>query len=74
MEGSSLARLVERGGVYPGIEGSDAEELFADLAKKIVLPDDFAKTSANIVLIKALQNVIETAFKIMGITPIKELR
>ncbi len=41
---------------------------------RFVLPDDFAKTCANIVMIMAMQNVIETAFKIMGITAIKELR
>ncbi len=41
---------------------------------RFVLPDDFDKTCANIALIKAMQNVIETAFSIMGTTPIKELR
>ncbi|MCR5224690.1 MAG: arginine--tRNA ligase [Alphaproteobacteria bacterium] len=41
---------------------------------RCVLPDDFDKTCANLALIKAMQNVIETAFSIMGITAIKELR
>lgn len=41
---------------------------------RFILPDDFEKTCANIVLIKAMQNVVESAFEIMGITPVKELR
>lgn len=41
---------------------------------RFILPDNFEKTCANIVLIRAMQNVIESAFDIIGITPVKELR
>ena len=39
MEGSSLARLIEKGGVYVGIEGTDPASVFADIAKKVILPE-----------------------------------
>ncbi|MBO4404166.1 MAG: PTS sugar transporter subunit IIA [Treponema sp.] len=60
MEGSSLARLIEKGGVYVGIEGTDPEEIFADLAKKLVLPDTFDRD----LVVKELmdrENVLSTA-------------
>lgn len=41
---------------------------------RFVLPDNFEKTCANIVLIRAMQSVVESAFDIIGITPVKELR
>ena len=41
---------------------------------RFISPDDFPKTAARMVLLKALQNVIEIAFGIMGITPVEELR
>jgi arginyl-tRNA synthetase len=40
---------------------------------RLVIPDDFDKTCARMLLLKALQNVIEGALGIIGITPIKEL-
>ena len=41
---------------------------------RFVIPDDFAKTCARLTLLKATQNVMETAFAIIGITPLEELR
>ena len=41
---------------------------------RFILADDFEKTAARMVLLKAVQNVIEIAFEIMGITPVEELR
>lgn len=41
---------------------------------RFVLPDNYEKTCARIVLLKAMQNVIESAFDIIGVTPIEELR
>ncbi|MDR1561139.1 MAG: arginine--tRNA ligase [Holosporaceae bacterium] len=41
---------------------------------RFIISDDFQKTSARIVLIRAIQNIMELAFSIMGISPTKELR
>jgi arginyl-tRNA synthetase len=41
---------------------------------RLILADDFEKTCARIIMLKALQNVIECAFRIIGVTPIEELR
>jgi arginyl-tRNA synthetase len=45
-----------------------------DSLLRFILADDIPKTKARIVLLKAMQNVIESAFKIIGITPLEELR
>jgi arginyl-tRNA synthetase len=41
---------------------------------RFILPDNFPKTQARIVLLKAIQHVIESAFDIIGITHVEELR
>ncbi|MDR3179282.1 MAG: arginine--tRNA ligase [Holosporaceae bacterium] len=41
---------------------------------KFVLADDFEKTAAKMILVMLTQNVIELAFEIIGITPLRELR
>jgi arginyl-tRNA synthetase len=41
---------------------------------RFIIPDDFKKTCARIILLKAMQNVIEAAFDIIGVTPVEELR
>ncbi|GHT93795.1 arginine--tRNA ligase [Alphaproteobacteria bacterium] len=41
---------------------------------RFVIADDFQRTSAKMVLVMVMQNVIESAFGIIGVTPIKELR
>ncbi|MDR1982578.1 MAG: arginine--tRNA ligase [Holosporaceae bacterium] len=41
---------------------------------RFVIPEDFEKTCARVILLKIMQNVIESAFDIIGVTPIKELR
>jgi arginyl-tRNA synthetase len=41
---------------------------------RFVIPDDFEKTCVRLTLLKIMQNVIESAFDIMGVTPVKELR
>ncbi|GHU18963.1 arginine--tRNA ligase [Alphaproteobacteria bacterium] len=41
---------------------------------RFVLADDFQRTSAKMVLVMVMQNVIESAFGIIGVSPIKELR
>ncbi|MDR0632190.1 MAG: arginine--tRNA ligase [Holosporaceae bacterium] len=41
---------------------------------RFILPDDFDKTCARLVLLRAMQNVVESAFNIIGITPVEELR
>ncbi|MDR2794603.1 MAG: arginine--tRNA ligase [Holosporaceae bacterium] len=41
---------------------------------RFILADDFEKTAAKMILIMLIQNVIESAFKIIGITPLRELR
>ena len=41
---------------------------------RFVLPDDFDKTCAKMYLLKSVQNVIEIAFGIIGVTPMEELR
>jgi arginyl-tRNA synthetase len=42
-------------------------------ALRFIITDDFDKTCARILLLKALQNVIESAFNIVGVTPVEEL-
>jgi arginyl-tRNA synthetase len=49
-------------------QGKDQSEL------RFILPDDFEKTCARMFLLKAVQNVIEIAFGIIGVTPVEELR
>lgn len=49
-------------------QGKDKSEL------RFILPDDFEKTCARMFLLKAVQNVIEIAFGIIGVTPLEELR
>jgi arginyl-tRNA synthetase len=41
---------------------------------RFVIPDDFPKTCARLTLLKAMQSIMETAFSIIGITPLEELR
>jgi arginyl-tRNA synthetase len=41
---------------------------------RFILADDFEKTYARMILLLATQNVLESAFHIMGITPVEELR
>jgi arginyl-tRNA synthetase len=41
---------------------------------RFVIQDDFEKTCSRLTLLKAMQNVMETAFAIIGITPREELR
>jgi arginyl-tRNA synthetase len=41
---------------------------------RFVLVDDFEKTCARMTLLRATQLVIESAFGIIGVTPVKELR
>ncbi|MDR1375392.1 MAG: arginine--tRNA ligase [Holosporaceae bacterium] len=40
---------------------------------RFIMPNDLAKTKARMVLLKAVQRVIEFAFDIIGITPVEEL-
>ncbi len=49
-------------------QGKDKSEL------RFILPDDFEKTCARMFLLKAVRNVIEIAFGIIGVTPLEELR
>jgi arginyl-tRNA synthetase len=49
-------------------QGKDNSQL------RFIIVDDFNKTCARMILLRAVQNVIETAFKIIGITPLEELR
>lgn len=44
----------------------------ADL--RFVSKDDFPRTCARMLMLKAIQNVIEIVFDLMGVTPLKELR
>jgi arginyl-tRNA synthetase len=41
---------------------------------RFILPDNFEKTCARIILLKAMQNVIESAFNVIGVTPVEELK
>jgi arginyl-tRNA synthetase len=41
---------------------------------RFVIPDNFPKTCARLILLKAMQNVMEIAFAIIGVTPLEELR
>jgi arginyl-tRNA synthetase len=41
---------------------------------RFVIPENFEKTCARMVALKAMQNVMESAFNIIGITPVEELR
>jgi arginyl-tRNA synthetase len=41
---------------------------------RFILPDNFEKTCARIILLKAMQNVIESAFNIIGVTTVEELK
>jgi arginyl-tRNA synthetase len=41
---------------------------------RFVIPENFEKTCARLVLLTAMQNVMETAFSIIGVTPLEELR
>ncbi|MDR2067843.1 MAG: arginine--tRNA ligase [Holosporaceae bacterium] len=41
---------------------------------RFILPNDLPKTKARIMLLKAMQHVIESAFDIIGITHVEELR
>ncbi|MDR1551296.1 MAG: arginine--tRNA ligase [Holosporaceae bacterium] len=41
---------------------------------RFILPDDLEKTRARVVLLGALQNVLESAFDIIGATLVEELR
>jgi arginyl-tRNA synthetase len=41
---------------------------------RFILPNNFEKTCARIILLKAMQNVIESAFAIIGVTPMEELK
>lgn len=43
-------------------------------ALRFVSVDDFQRTCVRMLLLKAVQNVIEIAFGIIGVTPLKELR
>lgn len=44
----------------------------ADL--RFVSQYDFSRTCARMIMLKAVQNVIEIVFNLMGVTPVKELR
>lgn len=44
-----------------------------DTILRFIIEDDFQKTAARIYLIKAVQNVIEIALNIIGVTPLQEL-
>lgn len=41
---------------------------------RFIIADDYNKTCAKMTLLRAIQNVIESAFAIIGVTPVKELR
>jgi arginyl-tRNA synthetase len=41
---------------------------------RFIVPDDWEKTATKMILVMVTQNVIESAFGIIGITPLKELR
>ncbi|MDR1362353.1 MAG: arginine--tRNA ligase [Holosporaceae bacterium] len=41
---------------------------------RFVLANDFEKSAARMVLLEAVQNVIESAFRIIGVAPARELR
>lgn len=41
---------------------------------RFISSDNYGKTCAKMALLKAVQNVIESAFKIIGVTPMEELR
>ena len=41
---------------------------------RFISADDYNKTCAKMALLKSVQNVIESAFEIIGVTPIEELR
>jgi arginyl-tRNA synthetase len=41
---------------------------------RFIIPENFEKTCARLVLLIAMQNVMETAFSIIGVTPLEELR
>ena len=41
---------------------------------RFIIADDYNKTCAKMTLLRAVQNVIESAFAIIGVTPVKELR
>lgn len=41
---------------------------------RFIIADNYEKTCAKMTLLRAVQNVIESAFAIIGVTPIKELR
>ncbi|MDR3186873.1 MAG: arginine--tRNA ligase [Holosporaceae bacterium] len=49
-------------------QGKDDSQL------RFILPNDLAKTKAKMVLLEAVQHVIESAFNIVGITTVEELR
>ncbi len=40
---------------------------------RFIVADDYNKTCAKMTLLRAVQNVIESAFAIIGVTPVKEL-
>lgn len=40
---------------------------------RFIIADDYNKTCAKITLLRAVQNVIESAFRIIGVMPMKEL-
>jgi arginyl-tRNA synthetase len=41
---------------------------------RFIIADDYNKTCAKMTLLRAVQNVIESALAIIGVTPVKELR
>lgn len=41
---------------------------------RFIISDDFPKTCAKMALLRAVQNVLESGFKIIGVTPVEELR
>jgi arginyl-tRNA synthetase len=41
---------------------------------RFIIPKNFEKTCARLVLLMAMQNVMETAFSIIGVAPLEELR
>lgn len=41
---------------------------------RFIISDDFSRTCAKMALLKAVQNVLESGFRIIGVTPVEELR
>jgi arginyl-tRNA synthetase len=45
-----------------------------DSLMRFVIPEDFEKTCARITILKAMHDIMKSAFNIIGVTPVEELR